>query len=161
MRRLHAIVTGAAGACMLVACASEPAKAPAKLRPVPEARAASIIARTFREAGLEPEADRFLDVGHDKRLRVEVAAAGRPFGVAYLTAEDWRAFGDALPPRAADDSLVVATLERGNHVLLLWADDYEEDDASASDTASSIAADRRLQRDVRDFLHRAETQGWR
>jgi hypothetical protein len=90
-----------------------------------------------------------------------VAAAGRGFGVAYLTADDWAKAGDALPPRPTNGSLVVAVGEGGTRVLCLFADDYgEDDDMGDAHRATTLAADRRLARDVRDFLHRAEVQKW-
>jgi len=159
MRVLHAIVTSAllAGAS---GCASDPPRAPHAMHPIPEARARMLIARTFQDAGTPPEADRMVTV-RDRRVRLEVAAAGRKFGVAYLTADDWAKAGDALPPRPKSDALVVAVGDGGTRILCLFADDYADDDDTGDDHRSTtIAADRRLERDVRDFLHRAEGQKW-
>jgi hypothetical protein len=167
MRVVHRIVTSrlvaffAASLALTLGCAqgAPPPKHP--LRPISEKRAAELIARVFREAGLEPENDRYLRVyPHDKRLRLEVAAAGRHFGVAYLTAADWDAFSDVLPPHPKDDSLAIGAAE-GNRFLVLFAADYAEDDLAGDEhTATTIATDRRLARDVRDFVHRAEQQRW-
>jgi hypothetical protein len=97
----------------------------------------------------------------EQPVRLEVAAAGRKFGVAYLTAQDWGNAGAALPPRRTDGALVVATAEGGTKVLCLFADDYAEDDAIGErHTQTTDAADRRLERDVRDFLHHAKEQSW-
>ena len=58
------------------------------------------------------------------------------------------------------NSLAIGTAE-ANRFLVLFADDYTEDDMTGEEhTATTIAADRRLVRDVRDFLHRAKQQGW-
>jgi hypothetical protein len=133
------------------------------MNPIPEERARELIARTFREVGVATEIDRFVHIGRDdRRVRLEVAAAGRKFGVAYLTPEDWAQAGDALPPRSSNDSLVVATGEGGTKILCLFASDYAEDDQTGDNRmATTIAADRKLERDVRDFLHRAEEQSWK
>ncbi len=94
-------------------------------------------------------------------MRLEVAAAGRRFGVAYLTAQDWAEVGDALPARPSTNALVVARGEGGERILCLFAADYADDDQTGDERrATTIAADRRLERDVRDFLHRAEEQAW-
>ena len=129
---------------------------------IPEGLARDIIARTFREAGVTPETDRFVHLAGDtKNVRLEVAAAGHKFGVAYLTSADLATAGDGLPPRGDGDSLVIATGEGGARILFIFADDYVEDDASGDDrTATAVTAHRRLQRDVRDFLHRAEIKEW-
>jgi hypothetical protein len=161
MRLVHRIVTLVL--LTLPACAAEPPRPPHALHPIPEDRARQLIARTFRDAGIATEADRLVHVGKDdKQVRLEVAAVGRSFGVAYLTDKDWEQAGDALPARGAKDSLVLATGEGGTKILCLFASDYGEDDQSGDDrAASTIAADRRLARDVKDFLHRAEVQAWK
>ncbi len=159
MRGVHAIVTFAA-LSGVVACASEPPRAPHAMHPIPESRARTLIARTFQEAGTAPESDRIVSI-HDRQVRLEVAGAGRRFGVAYLTADDWAKAGDALPPRPANGALVIAVGDGGTRILCLFADDYAQDDDTGDDHRSTtIAADRRLARDVRDFLHRAEVQKW-
>jgi hypothetical protein len=164
MRLVRRIVTLALLALPLVSgvgCAAEPPRAPHVLHPIPEDRARQLIARTFREAGLATEVDRVVRV-KDTPVRLEVAAAGRSFGVAYLTDADWKEAGDALPARGAKDALVLATGEGGTKILCLFAGDYGEDDQSGDErAASTIAADRRLARDVKDFLHHAEEQAWK
>jgi hypothetical protein len=160
MRLVHRIVTLAA---LAGGCADDPPRAPHLMHPIPEDRARELIARTFREAGVAPEVNRYVRLGKDdKRVRLEIAAAGHMFGVAYLTADDWEKAGDALPPHSRNDSLVVATGEGGTKILCLFASDYGEDDQTGNERrATTIAADRRLERDVRDFLHRADEQSWK
>ena len=169
MRLVHRIVT--VGATLLLGlgavfagggCAGDPPRPPHALTPIPQERARELIGRTFREAGVATEVDRFVHVGRgEKRVRLEVAAAGRKFGVAYLTSDDWAEAGDALPPRASNDSLVVAMGEGGTRILCLFASDYADDDQTGDlRTSTTVAADRRLERDVRDFLHHAEQQAW-
>jgi hypothetical protein len=132
------------------------------MRPIPEGRARALIARTFRDAGLGADLDRTVQIGHvGKVLRLEVAAVGHKFGVAYLTLDEWARLGDAVPTRQQGDTLVVVTGEGGVRVLCTFAENYAEDDATGDDrTATTIAADRRLERDVRDFLHRAAQKEW-
>jgi hypothetical protein len=165
MHLVHRIVTlGAAAALQTggLGCTGEPPRRPHTLNPIPEPRARDLIGRTFREVGVEAEANRFVHIGgSEKRVRLEIAAAGRKFGVAYLTAQDWADAGDALPPRSTGSSLVVARGEGGTRILCLFAADYAEDDQTGDErTSTTVSADRRLQRDVRDFLHRAEEQSW-
>jgi hypothetical protein len=158
------LAVGSIAMLAVSACAGEPPRATHPMHPLDEAHAADVIARTMHEAGIESVRDRFVRVGRDesKKLHLEVSAVSRKLAVAYLTPEDWVAAGDGLPPRAKDDALVVATVEGGMRVLLLWADDYLQDDMTGGEdhTTTTFAADRRLRRDVLDFVHRAETQGW-
>jgi hypothetical protein len=145
-----------------LACTPEAPQVAHTLSPIPEPRARELIGRTFRAAGVPIQLNRFVGVGRDdKRVRLEVAAAGRKFGVAYLTPEDWAEVGDALPPRASSGALVIASGEGGIRILCLFASDYAADDQTGDErTSTTVAADRRLERDVRDFLHRAEEQSW-
>ncbi len=167
MRLVHRIVTIAfplwAGSGVAAGCASDPPHAPHVMHPIPEERARELIARTFQAAGVATELDRFVHVGRDeRRVRLEVAAAGHKFGVAYLTDDDWQKAGDALPPHSTNGQLVLATGVGGTKILCLFAADYAEDDQTGDErSATTIAADRRLERDVRDFLHRAEEQSWK
>ena len=89
------------------------------MHPIPEERARQLIARTFQAAGVATELDRFVHVGRDeRRVRLEVAAAGHKFGVAYLTDDDWQKAGDALPPHSTNGQLVLATGEGGTKIPL-------------------------------------------
>src|SRR5580704_15618399 len=95
MRARHAVVTCffLASALASGACASDPPRAPHPLHPIPEDRARDLIARTFTAAGVTPEANRLVLV-KERRVQLEVAAAGHKYGVAYLTAQDWAQAGD-------------------------------------------------------------------
>jgi hypothetical protein len=149
-------VTALAGA----GCASDPPAAPHPLHAIPEGRARQLIAQTFASAGLTPEDNRAVDV-RGRYVNLDVAAVGHKYGVAYLTPQDWAKAGDALPPRPSDGALVVAVGDGATRILCLYADDYgEDDDTNAEHRTTTIAADRRLERDVRDFIHRAEAQRW-
>ena len=144
------------------ACAKEPPKAPHDLHPIPEARAADLVERVFRDAGLETDVNRFVEMGKGRRIRLEVAAKGHSYGVAYVTAVDQELLRGAIPPHPeGNDALVVEYGEGHQRYLVLYEQDYAEDDISGEEhTSTTIAADRKLERDVRDFLHRAKTQAW-
>jgi hypothetical protein len=161
MRVSHPIVT--LGLWAMLGCAPEPPREAHALHAIPEDRARELIARTFREAGVPSEADRMVGVGREgQTVRLEVAAAGRTFGVAYLTEDDWKKLGDSLPARGKGGSLLVAPGDGGTKILCLFASDYAEDDSAGDGHgASTVAADRRLARDVKDFLHHAEEQAWK
>jgi hypothetical protein len=132
------------------------------MRPVTEGRAAEVIARVFRENDLQPEPARVVHLMRDKAIKMEVAAKHHKFGVAYMSDSDAAKLGEALPHRPqGTHALVVVQGEQGARVLVLFENDYVEDDAEGDGhTVTTIAADRKLERDVRDFLRRAERQSW-
>ena len=142
-----------------------------------EPRAQGVIAHTFQAEGVDPEAGRTFSVSASesappasggsatKPHKLIVAAAGRKFGVIWLTRDDARELAVFLPKHENDDGALVvldgAGPDTGAHALALWETDYVTDDlAGESHSATEIAAERRLERDVRDFLLKAKTEQW-
>jgi hypothetical protein len=134
-------------------------------RPIDEPHAVAIMARVFRELGIEPVRNRVIKFGpNDAELRLDVAAKDKRFGIAYITWQDADKIGDALPKRRDPDAIIVV---RGNgddddvHAALLFAADYMQDDLSGeAHTATSIAAEKKLELATRDVLRRAEHESW-
>ncbi len=134
-------------------------------RPVDELRAQDVIARTFQEEGVNPELNRPVKLSADQTVKLEAAAAGHKFGVAYLTREEAKDLGALLPrhDRKSDALVVVPGIgdDADAHVLVLWNTDYMQDDLSGeAHSETSIAAERKIARDVRDFLVEAQHEGW-
>ena len=146
----------------LSACAPEPARAPHEMRPVAEENAAAIIDRTFRTRDVVPERDRVVHLSREKQIHLEVAAAEHKFGVAYVTDADAEQLGEVIPHRPrGSDALVVLRGEQGSRILVLFERDYVQDDGEGEEhTRTTIAAQRKLERDVRDFLHKAKAERW-
>ncbi len=148
-----------------VGCGGEPSRTPPVLRPIDEPHAVSVMARVFRELGLEPVRNRIIRFGpNDAELRLDVAAKEKRFGIAYITWQDADKLGDSLPRRRDPDAIIVV---RGNgddddvHAALLFAADYMQDDLSGeAHTATSIAAEKKLELATRDILRRAQHEGW-
>jgi hypothetical protein len=142
-----------------------PSKPPTILRPVDEPHAVAIMARVFREFGLEPVRNRLIKYGANQvDLRLDVAAKERRFGIAYITWQDADKLGSDLPRRGDPDAIIIV---RGNgddddvHAALLFAADYMQDDLSGeSHTTTSIAAERKLELATRDVLRRAAHESW-
>jgi hypothetical protein len=149
----------------LVSCGGEDAKAPTILRPIDEPHAVAIMARVFRDFGLEPVRNRIIKFGpNDTDLRLDVAAKDKRFGIAFITWQDADRLGDNLPKRRDPDAIIVV---RGNgddedvHAALLFAADYMQDDLSGEEhTATSIAAEQKLELATKDILRRAQHEGW-
>jgi hypothetical protein len=148
-----------------LACGGAPSKPPTIMRPVDEPHAVAIMARVFREFGLEPIRNRLIKFGANQvDLRLDVAAKERRFGIAYITWQDADKLGSDLPRRGDPDAIIIV---RGNgddddvHAALLFAADYMQDDLSGeSHTTTSIAAERKLELATRDVLRRAAHESW-
>jgi hypothetical protein len=70
-----------------------------------------------------------------------------------------------LPKHDNDEGALVvldgAAADAGGHALALWETDYITDDlAGASHSSTEIAAEAKLERDVREFLLKAKTEQW-
>jgi hypothetical protein len=130
-----------------------------------EPRAQGVIARTFQAEGVEPEAGRTLALSGKDAPKLEVAAQGHKYGVIWLTRDLEAQIHGFLPKHENDEgSLVVldgAGVDSGGHALVLWEGDYVTDDLSGvAHSETEIAAERKLERDVRDFLLKAKTEQW-
>jgi hypothetical protein len=150
----------------LVGCGGDPAKAPTILRPLDEPHAVAVMARVFRELGLNPVRNRIIQFGANggNTLTLDIAAKDRRFGVAYITWQDADKLGDDLPRRGDPDAIIVvhgAGADDDVHAALLFAADYMQDDLSGDQhTSTAIAAEQKLELATRDILRRAEHENW-
>jgi len=165
----RAILTTLATASLLVAaatgCGGEDAKSPTILRPLDEPHAVQIMASIFKDFGLDPVRNRMISFGTgDGQLKLDVAAKGKQFGIAYITWQDADKLGDALPKRRDPDAIIIVHGngdDSGVHAALLFAADYMQDDLSGeAHTSTSIAARQKLELATRDILRRAAHEGW-
>jgi|GEM_PF-2279470 len=146
------------------ACTREGARSPNRARPVDEARAVNLIATTLTSAGERPRPGRSVRLASGRALGVDVTVEGHRYGISYLTASDLADLSprDDLPPHMPDGDLPIAQgsgPDRDVVVLVLFADDYLHDDlAGDRHERTAIAAERRIQRDVRDFLTQARAR---
>jgi hypothetical protein len=142
-------------------CKAPEAKAPGTpTQPLDEKRALAVIAQAYRDAGAVAAAGRPVRLATGKSLRVDVGTEGRRYGIAYLTGADQSLLDPAdLPPHTPGGDLPVvqgAGADVDTVVLVLFADDYQYDDFLGTDReAPGIAAEKKLARDVRDFLAQA------
>jgi hypothetical protein len=135
------------------------------LRPIDEPHAVAVMARVFRELGLDPVRNRVIQFGpNGGQLTLDVAARTRRFGLAYITWQDADKLGDDLPKRADPDAIIVvhgSGADDDVHVALLFAADYMQDDLSGEQhTSTAIAAEQKLELAARDVLRRAEHESW-
>jgi hypothetical protein len=125
-----------------------------------------IIVRAFQDERDQAVPGRRIELRDGKVLEVDVGATGRKFGVAYVTAGERQSLGDALPrpqPGVEDALLLVRGIgaDAEAKVLVLHDTNYLYDDhAGADHEATVLTAERKLARDVRDFVVRAHAENW-
>ena len=153
-------------ALSLAACGSPPPRAPNPTRPLDERRAIEIILQAFKDERDQAVHGHPITLAPGHALEVDVLAQGRKYGVAYVTANERAALGNALPTRApgmGDALQLVSGLgEEGDaRVLVLHDTDYLYDDQVGEEhEETTVTAELKLRRDVRDFLVRAHAEKW-
>jgi hypothetical protein len=125
-----------------------------------------LILEAFREENDRGVTGRSVALAAGKRLDVDVTAAGKQYGVAYVTANERHALGLAVPtPQPGmEDALHLVRGAMGDseaRVLVLQDIDYLYDDQVGDEhEATVLTAEGKLDRDVRDFLVRAHAEKW-
>jgi hypothetical protein len=155
---MHVRLRPALLAAVLSSCAAPEAKHPNPTHPIAEGRAIAIIARAFQDNGTPAAEGRDIRLANGTSIHMDVAAAGQTFGVAYLTRLDLSLVDPKadLPAHPSGTDFWItqgAGPDAAMVVLLLDETDYQYDDlVGTQHEATSIAAENRLLRDVRDFL---------
>jgi len=154
-------------ACALVACGGgPPPRAPNPTRPLDERRAIEVIIQAFREEKDRPVPGSTIALTESKQIHIDVRAAERKYGVAYVTSAERLELGSALPEKDAtmgDALQLVSGLgdDGDARVLVLRDSDYLYDDTGGdSREAPTLTAELKLKRDVHDFLVRAHVERW-
>jgi hypothetical protein len=89
-------------------CGGGPPRAPTIMRPLDQPHAVQVMARVFREFGLEPVRNRLIHFGQkDLQLNLDVASKERRFGIAYISWQDADQLGDELPKRHDPSAILV------------------------------------------------------
>lgn len=169
MLRPAALRTLAIALCawVFVCCGSPPPRTANPARALDERRAIEIIIEAFRDERDVPVPGNDVALSAQSALRVDVAANGKKYGVAYVTGRERNDLGPALPPRdpsMADALQLVSGVgaDGDARVLLLYDTDYLFDDhVGEAHEKSTVAAELKLRRDVRDFLVRARAENWK
>jgi hypothetical protein len=149
------------------ACSGPPPRTANPTRPLDERRAVEVIAEVFREEREQPLAGSDVSLSTKVRLHVDLWAAGKRFGIAYVTADERGGLGSALPPRdpAKGDALLLVTgigADSDARICVLSDSDYLYDDqVGEAHEKSTLTAELRLKRDARDFLVIARREHWK
>lgn len=147
-----------------LSCGGGGAKAPNPTRPIDESRAVEIIRRALEAEGIVAAAPRMVQLRTGEQMRVDVGVEGHTYGVSYITEPEARGLGAAIPPRnLPDERLHVALAGSGltARIVLLYEQNYVHDDLMGEEhEKTAIAAERQLERDVRDFITHAKSESY-
>jgi hypothetical protein len=159
-------LTLALSGAMIAGCGGPPAKSANPTRALDERRAVKIIAQAFHDEHDAPVPGQPIKLSEDGTLEVDVIADGHKYGVAYISPNERQQLGKALPPRTAEmgDALQLVHgvgEDTDKTILILRDSDYTYDDqVGTSHEETTITAERKLARDVHDFLVRAHAEHW-
>lgn len=146
------------------ACSSPPPKQPNATRPLDQAEAIGHIAAAIRQEGESPAGARPIALPRGQQLIADVTLSGKRFAIAYVTVDERRQLGKSVPPHDVGSNalqLVRDVNNRDTRVLVLHDLNYMTDEQSGEEReVSSVVVERRLERDVRDFVVEARRQGW-
>ncbi len=122
-----------------------------QLKPLEERRARAVIEMAIVDSGARPAQPRIVNV-QGKELALDMAIEGGPYGIAYITRGEQAALAGVLPARdPQSDQLRLVRGAAGEVVLVVWEVDYRFDEGSEH-SATAVTAERKLKRDVSDFV---------
>ena len=151
MRALLAVL-GCGLALGAGACGGAGTPARPDMRTLEDGRAVLVIQQAMQENGTKPEPGRDVPLPNGSPLHVDVMVGGTGYGVAFLTPQDVKKIGSALPARRNAEEMRITRLGEVS-VLLLYDDAYQYD-AGETHTATALAAERKLAKDIGDFITR-------
>lgn len=148
----------------LGACGPGEANTPRPEQPLPETRAREVIAQAVQDSGARPSGQYTITVKRGLKLQADVGVVDHKYGIAYVSGSERAALGDAIPAHdVGSASLMVVRdiADRQSAVLLLHDLAYVADEQLGTEReSSSLAAELKLARDVKDFLAKARGEGW-
>jgi hypothetical protein len=128
------------------------------LEPLPESRALEVINEGFQHVGVTPELHRRIHIQGGLEMEIDVATAGHPHGVEFVSGQDLVDIGQALPHRQHEGSLLtlVGTGPDANtDVLILDEREFmfeREADQAGPGRPTLLEVEDRLRRAVIDYL---------
>ena len=129
------------------------------MRSLDETRTIALLNDTIRAAGHQAAPPREHTLADGKKMREDAHIPGSPYGIAYVTQNEAKALGKALPAYQPDSSqLRLIRPSQEAVVLVLYADAYRYDIGETHAT-NATTAENRLKRDVSDFLHHVVKTG--
>ncbi len=101
---------------------------------------------------MAPRPGRTFELEQGYELHEDALIGAGPYGVAYLSEHEAKLAGAALPKRNAESTQLRLLRPDAEAVVLLLYQDAYRYDVGEGNTATIVAAEKRLERDVADFL---------
>jgi hypothetical protein len=121
------------------------------MKPLEERRARGVIERAILDNGMRPAKGRVVVLSGEVELVEDLAIDGERYGIAYLTAREQKT-GSSVPPYHPDEEeLRLVQGKDGTITLVLYEQSYRFDAGETHET-TVITAEKKLSRDVSDFL---------
>jgi hypothetical protein len=129
-----------------------------------QSEAIGLIASAIAAEGETPAGARPIALPRNQRLMADVTVKGHKFAIAYVTIDERRQLGKSVPAHDVGSNalqLVRDVNDRETRVLVLHDLNYMTDEQAGEEReVSSVVVERRLERDVRDFIAEARRQQW-
>ena len=122
------------------------------MRSLEQGRAVLVIQEAVHGNGVKPEAGRDVTLPNGVAMHVDVMVGGTSYGISFLTPQIVERLGSSLTPRRSADEMRISRL--GDVSVLLLYDDAYQYDAGETHTVTAVAAERKLGKDVADFITR-------
>lgn len=122
------------------------------MKPIEERRARGVIERTLLDNGMRPAKGRVVQLQDGSELTEDMAIDGESYGIAYLTEREAGKVGASVPDYQPDEEqLRLVSGTDGTITLILYEQNYSYDAGETHET-TAITAEKRLARDVSDFV---------
>jgi len=141
-------------ACWMLsaACSGGQNRPETVMRPIEERRARGVIEQTLVDNGMRPAKGRVVQLQDGSELAEDMAIAGESYGIAYLTEREAGKVGTPVPEyRPDEEQLRLVSGTEGSITLILYEQNYRYDAGETHET-TAITAEKRLARDVSDFV---------
>lgn len=135
------------------------AKAPGReMRPLEERRARAIIEEAVADGGMQPSQGRIVKVV-DGEVTEDIRVGDTSYGIVYLTANELNKAGTHVRTFNEEAPLQVVKAAGGKAILVILHEQAYRYDAGDTHAATVVTAEKKLRRDVSDFVLQYAKQG--
>jgi hypothetical protein len=122
------------------------------MKPIEERRARGVIEKALVDNGMRPATGRVVKLNGGVELVEDMAIEGEKYGIAYLTEPEAAKAGSAVPAyQRESEQLRLVPGQGGTITLIVYEQNYRYD-AGDTHATNAVTAEKRLSRDVADFV---------
>jgi hypothetical protein len=137
---------------LAAACSGAQDRPTTAMKPIEERRARGVIERALLDSGARPAQGRVVSLVSGGEVVEDLALDGETYGIAYLTEGEQKKLHPNVPSYVIDDDqLRLVRGVDGAITLLLYEQAYHYDAGDTHET-TALTAERKLSRDVADFV---------